>query len=211
MLLFFACAIVASGGTAIAAQAKDRDALHYIFKPATTILIMAMALTQGDDGPYRNLILMGLALSLLGDIALMLPDDHFLAGLVAFLLAHVAYILAMGGRNMWRLSWPAMLPFLVAGAVVWRLLWPHHVGRMALPAFVYMIAILVMGWQSANLYVFIGGTTTLWALLGAILFLISDSLLALNRFRRQIRHAGVIILGTYYCAQWLIALSTTPR
>jgi uncharacterized membrane protein YhhN len=79
---------------------------------------------------------------------------------------------------------------------------------MRLPAFVYMLAILLMGWQAANQMLATGTTAALMALAGALLFLVSDSVLALNRFRKAVPAAQVIILSTYYAAQMLIALST---
>ena len=73
-----------------------QPALIYLFKPLTTILILTAALIPDTwrNGAYAGLIALGLFFSLLGDILLMLPSDHFVQGLVSFLLAHICYGLA---------------------------------------------------------------------------------------------------------------------
>src|SRR5512143_3607936 len=73
-----------------------RPWLIYLFKPLTTILILAIALLPGTfiTDPYARLIGLGLLFSLAGDIWLVLPADRFLYGLVSFLLAHLCYIAA---------------------------------------------------------------------------------------------------------------------
>ncbi len=70
--------------------------LHWLAKPATTLLIAAIAWRVRDPAQptYRRAVLAGMLLSCVGDIALMLPMDAFVPGLVAFLLAHVCYIVA---------------------------------------------------------------------------------------------------------------------
>src|SRR5258708_7227792 len=68
-------------------------ALEFGFKPLTTLLLIAFAWPRGADAPrQRRFIRIGLALSLLGDVALLWPVRGFLPGLIAFLLAHLAYI-----------------------------------------------------------------------------------------------------------------------
>jgi len=199
--------IIAGAILTIWAGSEGRQRAVYLFKPLTTILILILALVHGEPTLYRTIITFGLFFSLLGDIFLMLPDDHFLMGLVSFLLAHLAYIGAFGLGAGWAVYALALPPFLLFGGAVWYLLSPR-LGKMRLPAFVYMLAILLMGWQAANQMLATGTTAALMALAGALLFLVSDSVLALNRFRKAVPAAQVIILSTYYAAQMLIALST---
>ena len=78
---------------------------------------------------------------------------------------------------------------------------------MKIPVFVYIAAITVMAGFAAARYVDLGGTRPFLAFLGAILFLVSDSTLAYDRFAKKMPHAQIIILGTYFPAQLLIALS----
>ena len=90
--------------------------LHWIFKPLTTLLIAAMVWRTPSSLPrYRAWLLAGLALSTAGDVFLMLPIDAFVAGLASFLLAHVAYLLALNETiSNW---WLIVVIVAVAGAM----------------------------------------------------------------------------------------------
>lgn len=180
----------------------------YVFKPATTSLILAVALVAPGPVPacYRALVAAGLACSLAGDVFLMLPADRFLPGLASFLLAHLLYIGAFSAAEGFRLSPAALLPFAVAAAVLLRALWPH-LGRLRLAVAAYALVIAAMGWRALAQWIAATETWALCALLGAALFLVSDAALALNRFRGAFASAQLLVLGTYYPAQWLIALS----
>lgn len=190
------------------AEYTARRWLVYITKPATTSLLLLIAL--GADTPvrpfYQLTICMGLLFSLAGDIFLMLPSDRFIAGLVSFLLAHLCYIGAFGTQATWPfLSWWG-LPVVGFAVGIYILLAPH-LGKMQLPVLVYMTVIALMAWLALTLFVQQRTAWALWAASGALLFVISDAALALNRFRRRFWSAQLVVLGTYYLAQWLIALS----
>jgi uncharacterized membrane protein YhhN len=207
VIILSACVLI-SAGLAIWADAKGRRPLFRVLKPLTMILVIAMALTARAPVPaaYKTLILAGLLFSLAGDIALMFPEKWFTAGLVSFLAAHVFYILAFKpdpGRPI-----PAGLffPFIIFGLLMFRVLAPK-LGPMKLPVLVYIAAITVMAAFAAGRFVDGGGTRPLLAFAGAVLFLISDSVLAYDRFAKKIGPAQAIILGTYFPAQLLIALS----
>jgi uncharacterized membrane protein YhhN len=181
----------------------------YIFKPLTVAFIIGIAL-QAPASPYKHLILAGLLFSLAGDIFLMLPSDRFIAGLVSFLAAHLFYIAAFTIDGASPPSLLAAIALLVYGGVMLRLLFPH-LGVMKLPVIVYMLAILLMVWQASNRCINRETSASLLAFAGACLFAASDSVLALNRFRREFRSAQFLILTTYFAAQWLIALSAALR
>ncbi|HEX8651363.1 MAG TPA: lysoplasmalogenase [Pyrinomonadaceae bacterium] len=180
----------------------------YIFKPLTMVWIIMIALLEKNPVPssYKYLILAGLVCSLMGDIFLMLPSDRFIPGLLSFLFAHLFYIAAFSsGKPQLYALWYA-IPFLVYGGVMLWLLFPH-LGRMKLPVIIYMLVILVMAWRALNMW---RETEQVWselAFFGALLFTVSDSILALNRFRGRIDYSEFYILSTYFTAQWLIALS----
>jgi len=136
----------------------------------------------------------------------MLPKRKLFPGLASFLLAHVVYIVAF--------SWGARLsdcpllvtPFLVFLVVVSVLLLPH-LGRMKVPVIAYELVILVMAWRALEQWLQVESVPAFAAFLGAILFLFSDTLHGIREFVRKFRIAQALILGTYFCAQWLIALS----
>ena len=78
---------------------------------------------------------------------------------------------------------------------------------LMVPVLIYMLVILVMAWRAIEYARQYPSPGPLAAALGALLFVISDSALALNRFARPFRAAQALVLGTYFLAQWLIALS----
>jgi uncharacterized membrane protein YhhN len=140
----------------------------------------------------------------------MLPKDRFIAGLFSFLVAHLFYIAAFtldGGHS---LSPLAALPLLLYGLVMLGLLSPH-LGKMRVPVMAYMLVILLMLWQASNRWLMSEIEGSGLAFAGAALFALSDSILALARFRKPWRSAQFLILVSYFSAQWLIALSALFR
>jgi uncharacterized membrane protein YhhN len=194
----------------IVAEYRGPRRLVYACKPLATTLILALALaTGGDDRAYTALIGVGLACSLAGDIFLMLPQDRFIPGLVSFLVAHLAYIAAFiraADRPLAGTSVLPLIPLLVYGIVVFAILRPH-LGPLMVPVLAYMLVILLMAWRAIDYARQDPTPGPRAAALGALLFVLSDSALALNRFARPFRAAPALILGTYFAAQWLIALS----
>ncbi len=201
--------ILFTGALDIAADLRGRRRWVYLLKPLTMIWVLGLAFAGAlrAPGAYGAFILAGLALSLVGDVLLMLPKDRFLGGLAAFLAAHIAYIAAFAqGAPTWGPFYAAVPFVLVLIGVLW-LLWPHT-GAMRLPVALYAVVIVTMGWRAWVRWGVLGGSGALWAALGAALFIASDSFLAYNRFVRPLPAAPVWVLGTYFTAQWLIALST---
>ncbi|TMD29573.1 MAG: hypothetical protein E6I92_00705 [Chloroflexi bacterium] len=134
----------------------------------------------------------------------MLPRDMFLAGLVAALVEHLAYIAGFRARELAGV-WLA-IALLIALVSVAVFLPPIHralrARRPALVAPVYAyVAVFVVMVASA------GGTGSLVALAGALLFFYSDAILAWNRFVRPIRYGRVVNLVPYHLGQILLVLS----
>ncbi len=202
--------IAASGFLTIRAKINAHTRQEYLFKPLTTALIIVIALVETDpvSGTYQGLIVAGLVASLIGDVALMLPDDRwFLYGLLSFLGAHLLYIAAFNLTRDGNAAWYYAVPFVVYGAVMIAWLWPY-LGALRAPVLLYMGVILIMAWQAANRWLIEREVdSALLALAGAYLFVASDSVLAVERFRGTWRSAPIWVLSTYYAAQWLIALS----
>ena len=202
--------LIAAGVSAVlhlVAESRGIRSLVYLFKPLTTSLIIAAAAVMPEGDPrYRVLIVIGLLFSLAGDIFLMFPDDHFQAGLVSFLFAHVAYIVAFSRGT--RAQPLALLPFLLVSAVVLRLLWPH-LGRLRLAVLVYVLALVAMAWLAASRAAAWPALPTYGAAIGAALFLFSDATLAIRKFRGPFAGAQIAIMTTYVAAQALIASSVT--
>ena len=176
------------------------------------LLIIVVALTATDPvSPfYQTMIVVGLIFSLGGDVFLMLPSDRFIWGLVSFLIAHLFYIIAFIYPGGIILSPIILALYLVYGAVMVRQLWPH-IGGLRIPVLIYMTVILVMGWQALERWSLSADQRRLLAAIGATLFVISDSALALDRFRSRFASARLIVLGTYFSAQWFLALSVNDQ
>ncbi|HLM69071.1 MAG TPA: lysoplasmalogenase [Longimicrobium sp.] len=212
LALLLTAAIALSAVLTIAADHRGARRMVYVFKPLTTVLTLALAATARDpvSGGYQALVCAGLLFSLAGDVFLMLPRDRFVAGLASFLVAHGFYVAAFA-------PWPpafrapaALLVMAVMGAGLLRALW-KDLGRLRLPVAVYAAALLGMAWQAAERWTALGTPPALLAAAGAALFVVSDSALAWQRFRRRYRYGQVIVLATYFAAQWLIAISVAGR
>lgn len=200
-------AIAASAIAAIVAHARDWRAGIYVFKPLTTLMILTLAWWAPVGGAYRLPIVAGLALSLIGDVFLMLPKDRFVAGLVSFLLAHLCYIAAFASGGV-DLHWWVALPLAVYASLLLRALLPHT-GTLRTPVIVYAAVLMAMAWLAVERAA-AGAPGGALAAAGALLFVASDSALALDRFRGRFRHAHAVVLATYYAAQTLIAASVYP-
>ena len=200
--------VIASATASIRAQMTGRRGADYVFKPLTMILVLSLALqpSVSTSGLYAWLIVGGLLFSLAGDILLMLPSDRFAAGLASFLVAHLFYIAAFAGDAGFGSAPLALLPFVLGGAALYPLLRPN-LGRLEIPVLLYMLVISVMAWQAIARWLAVGQLGALLACAGAVLFVISDAALALNRFHRPIPAAPLLTRGTYFGGQWLIGLS----
>jgi alkenylglycerophosphocholine hydrolase len=196
------------------AVAKQWKAVEYIAKPGVTLALLAWLWNAGGWQGHLLWFVIGLAFSLAGDILLVLPREQLIAGLVAFLLAQMAYI---GGLN--QIPPPinlasiaiallvAVTALRIYGAIVDGL---AATGRHSLkmPVLAYVAAISLM---------LISALLTLirsewdpgaaWLLSsGAILFFVSDALLGWNKFVRQLRYGNIQVIITYHLGQALIVL-----
>ena len=206
-------AVATSAGFAcVAAYRRDLRGV-YLFKPLTTVLIIVAALWLFAPAMrrYQEIVLLGLALSLAGDVFLMLPGNKFLWGLASFLAAHVAYAWAFTlgvGFAPAQLVWLA--PFAFFGLMVVVFLWRGLHGAVLRGAVVaYVAVIVVMAWRAAvrAQSPVVPYPSAVTALAGACLFLASDSILAIDRFRLPFRLAQPVVFATYWAAQLLIGLS----
>jgi len=169
-------------------------------------LIWLIALLGRATAPlYKAMILAGLVFSMAGDVLLILPADRFAAGLAAFLIAHLCYGAAFVSEIR-ALTWWRLVPLLVYGALVYLLLAPS-LGSLKLPVGIYVLAILAMAWSAWERWGQLGSRGALLALAGALLFVISDTVLAFNHFRLMSKPALAVSLAVYWAAQWLVARS----
>lgn len=193
----------------------DRRRGEVTWKPISSALFILVALLSllrpSANAWYTWTLTAGLLLSMGGDLALMVRTRRaFLIGLVLFLLAHVVY------ATVWTVANGFHRPDLIIGvllavaaAAVFAYLRPG-LGSMQVPVLLYVTVICFMVNRAAS--TFFGDyftNTQAWLLTaGAVLFWVSDLLLAINRFRRPFR-LEPLGLYAYYGGQLLIALSAS--
>ena len=199
---------IVSASIHIWGEYKGPDSLVYIFKPLTMVFIITIALLAKDPPgkKYKFAIIAGLLFSMAGDIFLMLPVDLFIAGLVSFLVAQLIYTYAFRSGRSFRLKFIAILPFAIYGMIIFVILLPGLNGMMV-PVAAYILVILVMAWQAWDQWDDVRGRWALLAFIGAVLFVLSDTFLALNKFGEPFMAARGLTLITYFSAQWLISNS----
>ncbi|WP_394778101.1 lysoplasmalogenase [Undibacterium sp.] len=209
-LLAAACAGLAITG----AGAQDGTIwLHHIFKPLATLLILGIAWRNSPavNPRYRYAVLAGITLSLTGDIFLMLPQSvlasGFLLGLASFLFAHLCFLKAFTSDSP-LFGKPVVLLLLgLIGAANLFVLWPGLSAGLRLPVLGYVICLLAMSTQSITRHLYLQDAYSKIAAIGGLLFMLSDTLLAYNRFHTALPYSAVLVLGTYYPALWCIASS----
>lgn len=191
-------------------------ALLFAAKPLTTVLLIVHAARRGHDEPTaRRWILAGLVLSLAGDVALLWPKEGFLPGLIAFLLAHLAYIAAFHRRVRFGARWQPFAAYVLVAVLVLIVLWPGIPAALAAPVLLYVVCLGSMAAQAAAVWLAARGTAgealARSGAIGGALFMLSDALLAFNKFAAPLPAASLLVLGSYWAAQWFIAGSLRAR
>lgn len=208
MFTILSWAAIASALAAIAADWNEaKPKVFYLLKPLTTILIAGIA-SLSPASAYRDLILAGLVLSLAGDICLMFEGNAaFIGGLSSFLIAHFVFMWAFAhGLPLANVPWWAL--GFVAYGVAFALVLLPRAGALKLPVLVYGTALIGMATTASIRYVTLDDRSGLLALIGAGLFVISDSALGARKFIGRYAGAQGLILSTYWTAIGLIAAST---
>ena len=208
-----------SGALAMATAATGLTTAHLLFKPLTMVIALALlwrcarttgaapgAPAPGQRPPGFAWMVAALITCLAGDVFLML-EGLFVPGLAAFLLGHLAYIVAFRQATSWgrlRLAWP-LLGLL--GVAAYALLWASGLpAGLRVPVAVYILAIITMAGTALDRAAQRRTRGSQAVALGALLFLASDLCLAVNRFVAPVPLSSVWVLGTYYAAQCLMLM-----
>ena len=188
---------------------------HFVFKPATMIIaiifVAIKAMNNAAKGLFYPYLLLALTASLVGDVLLMLPGKLFIPGLASFLVAHLFYIALFRQGVAWFPSRMAVVATLAVGATILGWLWadlPDPGLKVAVSAYVGVIALMAA--QAIGRARVLGDTHAFAVAVGACTFMLSDALLAINRFVQPLPLAGLWVLASYYSAQILIAHNTRP-
>jgi uncharacterized membrane protein YhhN len=187
--------------------------LHYIAKPLLIPLLLGLPDASGSSGQVtgKKYIIAGLLFSWLGDVCLLFENRHqlfFILGLVCFLTTHILYIIYFlkiksPAASLLKKQPLVALPVIAYGiSLVW-LLYPY-LGELKMPVMVYATVICTMLICSMHVFLKVGPPANRYFLFGALLFVTSYSLLAINKFYQPFSYAGILIMLTYCAAQYFI-------
>ena len=169
----------------------------------STLALVVFRLPGSRDG-----LILGVSLlfSSLGDVLLEIPGEKmFLFGLVSFLIAHLLYIVLFSRNSLRPLNTGPTQKLIIVAVPIYSIimtawLWPG-LGDLTGPVIFYICAITAMVISAA-----LAGFSFRLILVGALLFFLSDSLIAINRFKFPIKYNDYLVWSTYYAAQLLITL-----
>lgn len=189
------------------------SALRYAAKPLTTLILIAWAWPRGAEQPVqRHWLRLGLWLSLGGDVALLWPQQGFLPGLVSFLLAHLAFIRSMTARSRFGAPpWPFLEYLGLAAALLGWVLWPGLPADLRLPVIIYVAVLVAMAGQGAAWWMQQHSRVAGFAALGGAAFLVSDSMIAIDRFAGGVPLATVWIHSLYWLSLALMISALPAR
>ncbi len=173
--------------------------LSTIFKVTSTVSFSLFALF-GVTNKYELIIVYGLLICALGDL-FMDYEKMFMFGMLSFLVGQILYI--SGFLTLYEMSgWDKLfyLVLILAGALCYYFFaLSKNLGKDKVPVLIYLIAICTMLWSTIP--------SMSSATAGALLFVISDSLLAYDKYVERIKNRDFLILSTYFVGQFLISWS----
>jgi len=205
---FFRMLILIAGIAAICADSFSLS-FFFVLKPLCTLLILTYLFLYKNTNLTRfaHTLGIGLLFCLIGD-SFLLFEHYFIFGLASFLLAHLIFLYAFVKRQGWQWKPRVAGVLILFASAVFALVY-QGLGAMLFPVLAYLTVIVVMSWQG-------------WALalnpkmeqagrlgLAVSLFLVSDALIALDKFYFSFPLSGVAILATYWHAIYFIARSAT--
>jgi uncharacterized membrane protein YhhN len=183
----------------------------YITKPLITLSIGIFYYFQRKENlnSQDKIMLVAFFFSMLGDIFLMLgKEEYFKFGLGSFLITHLSFIRVFysqkGSTNLY-----ARLAIFVFGAIVFSIIKNQISSGLLVPVIIYLLAISVMAICASERKV--NPENYRMVLIGAVLFMISDSLIAIDKFAFPIPYPTLLIMGTYVFAQYCIAVGFLKR
>lgn len=192
--------------------------LHYATKPLFMIVLMVFHQKQwkGKGSFFSKLIQFGLFFSWIGDIALMIDEKYpilFVVGLGSFLIAHLGYSIAFVSNikesvKPFNIGWSAMtaVPFFLFTGVFFYYIKNGLPDDLFAPVLAYTIVISIMGitatWRKGH----VESKTYGWILIGAILFILSDCVIAVNKFVVDFDYDAILNMTLYLTGQFMITV-----
>jgi uncharacterized membrane protein YhhN len=201
-------------------EATQLDWLRTFSKPAIVLsLLIFLATSTGLKGRFHKRMFAGLIFALAGDVLLLYAGKdtaYFMKGLVAFLIGHICYTSAfyLDFKSAPELDKKgARIAIAICGilAITFYFYLRPHLGHMKLPVMIYILVISMMMMMASFRNLRVNPLSFNLILFGAALFLISDAILAYNKFVHQIEYAGVWIMIPYMLAQYLLTMGAAER
>ena len=197
---YFGFAIFISVSIATFFSYSDNLFWYAIFKPITTLLIIALSIIiyKKQKTRYTILIITALLFALIGDI-LLIGEDYFVFGLAAFLLAHILFTIAFLSVKKF-FTKPIYLAILLSiGGAYYYFLYPHLEGYQ-IPVIIYLLTIVIMNWQALSLSRDQKQNNIQLLGVAALLFSFSDGVIAYDKFVEPLSYSSILILPTYWLA-----------
>ncbi len=204
----------------IFADLSDKIILLYVTKPLLMIILMILFSLNGfmEGKKFGKAIMVGLFFSLWGDVFLMFRDDNlFIFGLGSFLMAHLAYIYGFVSNTRESCITTGKIIgnfFLVIPFFIFLRYFMGYIGPFIrsspdtsdfiIPVWVYGLTITTMGYVATVRANVVSKLSFRTIFIGAILFIVSDSIIAINKFVQEIPYSAFWIMSTYVTAQFLI-------
>ena len=181
------------------------------------LMVLYYRLVRSQMNLFHRLILAALLFSWIGDVTLQLNqfnDIFFMVGLSGFLIAQLIYLSAFfstRGSNIlfFRKFWLIFIVIAYGIGIVWLLF--DGLGDMKIPVIAYTIVILTMLSAAINRKEKVNRLSYKLVLIGAMFFILSDSLIAIDKFTFEFPLARIAIMSTYVAAQYLIAVGCTRQ
>lgn len=187
------------------------SSFHNVAKPLILLSLILYFYLKGKHltAKTRAKMLLALTFSLLGDILLMFDEvsaNFFLTGLISFLLAHIFYILVfLEKKNNLKKPLPFITVLIIYAFGIFYVL-KDGLENMLIPVVIYMLAILTMAVTAAFRKGNVSNLSYNLVFVGVLLFLISDSILAVNKFYGEVPYEHLLIMSTYAFAQYFITI-----
>lgn len=197
----------------IFAIATNNDDLRWFTKPLIIPFLIGYFISSLTlkKSKVHKWVIAALIFSWGGDVLLMLEtwnNNFFIYGLVSFLVAHICYIYffqVVKRNEKIKTSWLFILPVLVYYAGLISLLFPY-LKDLEIPVIVYGAVITTMLAFALHMLAMKNKNAGMSMMAGAMLFIISDSVLAINKFYKPFEGAGIVIMLTYAFAQLFIVV-----
>jgi uncharacterized membrane protein YhhN len=188
----------------IYATFRNNNLLEFVFKPLIAVSLAILYLVSVKKPSF--LYISALFFSFWGDVLLLFPEKFFVVGLVSFLITHLIYMRIIKGFLLkidLSLFLKSGLVFIIYfGSIVFLI--KNNLNELLIPVVIYGLVISAFGTFSLVNYIKNKATENLWLLIGALIFILSDSIIAINKFYMINADLGSLIMLTYIVAQYLI-------